>query len=95
MTRDYIIKRIEIAIIKNFKIMQLELPVKTGRLRMRSFKLERTAQGWKLYIDLQIAPYAIYLDSKRKTAGWWTIATLNFMRRLTLDLQGVTNVGFA
>lgn len=89
MTREYLRKRIEFAIYKEFALMRVELPIKTGRLQYRAFKLENTDYGWRLYVDLGISPYAKYLDDKKKTAGWWNNACQRFIKRLTIDLQGI------
>ena len=93
MTRAYLIKRIEFAIRKNFVLMRAELPIKTGRLQYRAFKLVKTAEGWSLTVDLEISPYAVYLDDMPKTAGWWRMACQRFIDRLRIDLEGlITNV---
>ncbi len=89
MTREYLQKRIEFAIYKEFSLMRVELPIRTGRLQYRAFKLEETADGWRLYIDLSISPYAVYLDDKGKTAGWWRMACDRLIQRLKIDLQGI------
>ncbi len=89
MTREYLHKRIEFAIRKEFSLMRVELPIKTGRLQYRAFKLEETESGWRLYVDLNISPYAVYLDDKPKTAGWWRNACDRFIQRLKIDLQGI------
>jgi len=89
MTREYLIKRIEFAIYKEFTLMRNELPYKTGRLAYRAFNLRKTEYGWDLFVDLTISPYAIYLDSKPKTQGWWRDACKRFMQRLMIDLQGI------
>lgn len=91
MTKEYLVKRIEFAIYKNFTLMRVELPIKTGRLQYRAFKLKKTASGWTLYIDLNISPYAVYLDDKGKTAGWWKAACQRFIQRLNIDLQGIVS----
>ncbi len=87
--RDVVYSRVEFAVNKNFIQMRNELPFKTGRLAYQSFKLVKTDTGWKLYINLNISPYAVYLDDKPKTHGWWEIACNDFMRRLQLDLNGI------
>ena len=89
MTRENLRRKIEFAIRKEFSLMRVELPIKTGRLQYRAFKLEETAYGWRLYVDLNISPYAVYLDDKPKTAGWWRNACDRFMQRLKIDLQGI------
>jgi len=89
MTQEYLRKKIEFAIHKQFSLMRVELPIKTGRLRYRAFKLEKTEYGWRLYVDLKISPYAVFLDDKPKTAGWWRNACDRFMHRLNIDLQGI------
>ena len=60
MTREYLQKRIEFAIYKEFSLMRVELPIKTGRLQYRAFKLEETADGWRLYIDLYITVCGLF-----------------------------------
>ena len=89
MTREYLRKRIEFAIYKNFTLMRVELPIKTGRLQYRAFKLVHTSQGWSLAVDLSVSPYAVYLDDKAKTSGWWRMACERFIQRLRIDLQGI------
>lgn len=87
--RDVVYSRVEFAVNKNFIQMRNELPFKTGRLAYQSFKLFKTDTGWSLKVDLNIAPYAVYLDDKPKTRDWWARACNDFMRRLQLDLSGI------
>ena len=89
MTREYLQRRIEFAIYKQFSLMRVELPIKTGRLQYRAFKLVHTSQGWNLAVDLSVSPYAVYLDDKGKTAGWWRMACDRLIQRLKIDLQGI------
>ena len=89
MTQRAFEKLLEFSILKNFGKMQVALPYKTGNLSMNSFKLVRTSTGWKIYIDETIAPYAKYLDSKPKTAGWWEFEALKFLTNLSIDMKAI------
>ena len=74
MTQEHLRKRIEFAIHKQFSLMRVELPIKTGRLQYRAFKLEKTEYGWRLYVDL-----------KYRHMRFWTINQNSWLVRNACD----------
>lgn len=46
------------------------IPIKTGNLRYRATQL-RDGKTLRIIIDRRIAPYADYVDTKGKSAGYW------------------------
>lgn len=82
---------IDEAMNKAYAIVQKTLPYKTGNLSRNAFKLERTANGYKLYVDLKIAPYAKYIDQPGyKTDGYWEKAVQLFLNILIQQFPGST-----
>lgn len=56
----------------------MHTPYDTGNLRQNSLKIERIGEkSWRIFIDLDIAPYQVYLNEKpskwhkQKTGGEW------------------------
>ena len=76
MTEEEFIKEFENELYTRFNISKQLSPYKTGNLRNNAIQILKRPNGYKIYVDLSIAPYAQYLDSKRKVqrehpGGWW------------------------
>ena len=74
------------------------LPRKTGKLQNSAYKLEKTSNGYKIYIDESISPYAQYLDDKPKikreyTNGWFNEPIQDIINKITEHYNGSINNG--
>lgn len=49
-----------------FELYRKTLPYLTGNLSLNAYKLEKGPKGYKVYIDLSIAPYAEYINQTGK-----------------------------
>ena len=68
-----------------FEIYRKTLPYLTGNLSLNAYKLERTPNGYKIYIDLSIAPYAEYINQPgRVHEGFFEKLVVN---QLMKDIQ--------
>ena len=57
------ISQIEDILREVLKIARYQVPMDTGNLRNNSIILRRTGElEWEIYIDEQIAPYAVYVN---------------------------------
>lgn len=76
MTEDEFIAEFEKELYTQFNISKTLSPYKTGNLRENAIKILKTPTGYKIYVDMDIAPYAQWLDQYPKTQrehpiGWW------------------------
>ena len=71
MTDAEAVKIIEGFVNETFEEVRPFLPIKTGNLRNNAYKIAKTKNGWRVIVDLRVAPYADYLDGKPRTKGWW------------------------
>ncbi len=56
---------VELAIKNAISMARILIPYDTGNMRFNSFKLERIDEKtWRVYIDLDVAPYAPYVNEK-------------------------------
>lgn len=63
--------RIDLAIRDAVYTVRYIVPKKTGNLRYNSLKIERIdSTTWRVYIDLEIAPYAVYVNGKWVSMRW-------------------------
>ena len=67
-----------------FELYRKTLPYDTGNLSLNAYNLEKTATGYKIYIDLNIAPYAEYLDNKGVHQNFFENLIVN---KLLQDIQ--------
>ena len=59
-------------------------PYDTGNLALNAIRYEKTGPGqYKIYVDLNIAPYQVYLNEnpKNKHHDWWQAACRRIHRR--------------
>lgn len=64
-------QRIELAIMNAVSTARLLIPYRTRNLKLNSFKWERVNEKeWRVYIDLDIAPYAPYVNEKWISPKW-------------------------
>lgn len=76
MTVDEFIKEFETELYTRFNISKQLSPYKTGNLRNNAIQILKTPTGYKIYVDLDVAPYAQWLDQFPKVqrehpGGWW------------------------
>lgn len=86
--------KIRSSIYKNYAIVQKTLPYRTGNLAYNAFKItDKGDHNYTITIDLDIAPYAYYLDEGKpignsdKHKGFWDRAMKQFMQAVAADLQ--------
>ena len=77
MTVEQFKKDFETSLYKSLEINRLRSPYDTGNLRYSGIKFLKTPNGFKIYVDENVAPYAIYLDgfesiNARYPEGWWS-----------------------
>ena len=74
MTEEEWIEDFEAYLNSRYEAHRFELPYKTGNLRDNSYKLVKTSSGYEIYLDLNVAPYAEYIDRPGyKTEKYWDI----------------------
>lgn len=63
--------RIELAILDAVSVARMIIPIDTGNLRYDAFKVERVnKKTWRVYIDEEVAPYAVYVNEKWVSPKW-------------------------
>lgn len=66
-----IYQRVDLAIQTAVETARAKIPIDTGNLRYNAFKYERVAEDeWRIYIDDEVAPYAIYVNEPWISAKW-------------------------
>ena len=76
MTVEEFLADFEDALYTSLNVNKQRSPYKTGNLRNNAIKIMKTANGYKIWCDLSVAPYAQYLDDKpsikqRYPESWW------------------------
>jgi len=72
---------------ETFETEKLKSPYKTGNLRNKAYKIIKSNNGYKIYIDMNIAPYAKHLDSTEKIKreypnGWFNEPMLDLINKI-------------
>jgi len=71
MTQEEFVLDLEGFLRTEYNITRSDLPSDTGNLADNAYKLSKTDTGYKIYLDMNVAPYAGYLDQPgRSTAGY-------------------------
>ena len=77
---------------KHYAVMQKQLPYLwwlTGNLAYNAFQLHRTPEGYELSIDLNIAPYASFIDRQDyRSYQYFDKAFKTFYNNLKADIEG-------
>ena len=73
----------------------MKSPYKTGNLRYNAIKVEKTENGFRVYVDLDKAEYAKWLDDKPKIQmehpeGWWREIATAIIEDLINQFDGET-----
>lgn len=76
MTLEEFLIEFEDALYTEFNISKHLSPIKTGNLRYNGIQILKKPNGYKIYVDLDKAPYAQWLDQYPKVQrehpdGWW------------------------
>lgn len=80
------------AFVKNLK----HIPMKTGNLRYNATQLNTKGHNkFRVVIDEQIAPYAIYADTRGKSAGYWDRFFQSMAQDIIKDLGTEGNVSMS
>ena len=100
MTESELYWKIARSVRTNVELIRKRLPYRTGNLAYRSFKCDRLGPGnYKIYIDLEIAPYAYYLDvgkpigNSDKHKGFWDARMKELMNLIAQDLGAEITTG--
>lgn len=83
--------RVEHAVMRAFSRMQNGMPRDTGLLAEMAFKLDFTDTGWKMFVDLQVSPYAVYLERFPQHKGWWEWRIKLVINEIANELTGAVN----
>ena len=76
-------------VMKHYAVMQKQLPYLTGNLAYNAFQIHKTNQGYELYIDLNIAPYASFIDRPDyRSYQYFDKAFKTFYNNLKADIEG-------
>ena len=65
---------IDVAIERFVQLLKDLAPYDTGNLALNAIRYEKTGEhSYKIYVNLQIAPYQVYLNEnpKSKHHDWW------------------------
>lgn len=64
-------QQVELAIKDAVSAARMLIPKDTGNLRFNSFKMRREDRNtWVVYIDDEVAPYAVYVNEKWISPRW-------------------------
>lgn len=90
MTQDELLDYITQSVRTNFEIIRKTLPFKTGNLSQNAYQLIKIDENkWDIKIDLNIAPYAEYINRPGyKTEGFWEKAINELSTLIAKDLGG-------
>lgn len=76
-------------VMKHYAVMQKQLPYLTGNLAYNAFQIHKTNQGYELSIDLNIAPYAEWIDRPDyRSYQYFDKAFKTFYNNLKADIEG-------
>lgn len=79
-------------VVKHYAILQKQMPYLTGNLAYNALHLKKTSEGYDIYIDLSIAPYADWIDRPDYVSYQFFEKAFNtFYKNLKLDLENNLN----
>lgn len=87
MTVDEFKREFENELYTQFNISKQLSPIDTGKLRNQGIQILKKPNGYKIYIDLSITPYAQFLDSKPKVqrehpGGFWNEICMDIIKKI-------------
>ena len=87
MTIDEFKEEFEAELYNIFGEEREKSPYKTGNLRYNGIQVIKTPKGYRVWVDLSIAPYAQWLDSKPKIKrehpeGWFNEIALGIINKI-------------
>ena len=83
--------KLERCLISAYQRAKIEIPIVTGNLRDISKKIKRAgAMDFKTYFDIQIAPYAEWVNNySPKSAGWFLVFQKIYKEEIEKELRKV------
>lgn len=87
MTVEEFEKEFEEELYKIFGESKQLSPYKTGNLRNNGIQIMKTPSGFKVWVDLDKAPYARWLDDKPKVqrehpSGWFNEIAMDIINKI-------------
>lgn len=93
MTEEEFLTEFEDMLYTEFNISKTLSPYKTGNLRNNAIQIIKVPTGYKIYVDLDTAPYAQWLDGKPKIIrehpeGWWNEICMDIINKIMKKYGG-------
>ena len=93
MTVEEFKQDFESELYKIFNISRDLSPYKTGNLRYNGIQIMKTPTGYRVWVDLEKAPYAQWLDTKPKIIrehpeGWFNEIALGIIDKIMKKYGG-------
>ena len=93
MTAEEFIEEFENELYTQFNISRTLSPYKTGNLRNNGIQIVKKPGGYKIYVDLDVAPYAQWLDQYPKVqrehaGGWWNEICMDIINKIMKKYGG-------
>lgn len=79
---------ISMAIARASMTVRKILPRRSGNLADNAFRVKETKDGWEIYIDDLIAPYANYPNVKKKLEAMMPIIINRFVQDIAAAVNG-------
>ena len=87
MTEAEFLEEFEAELYTTFGIEREKSPYKTGNLRYNGIQIMKTPRGYRIWVDLSIAPYSQFLDTKPKIQrehpeGWFNEIAMGIINKI-------------